>query len=148
MPITIRKMNEVDITDWAQMRRKLWDRLSLDEHTSDIERMLRSNRRFGYAAIEDNQRSIGFAEICIREYANGCTHQPVPFLEGIWVAAKFRRQGTGRALITKITGDLLCEGFRELCSDAGIRNRRSHLAHGNWGFEETDRVVYFRKALI
>ena len=147
MTITIRKMQKADNAIWADMRFKLWDRLSLNEHASDIERMLNGKKRYGYIALLANHQPIGFAEICIREYANGCTEQPVPFLEGVWIDPKHRRQGAGRALIAKITDDLVVEGFRELCSDAEIRNRRSHQAHGKWGFHETDRVVYFRKPL-
>lgn len=145
--ITIRKMRKADATIWADMRFKLWDMLSLDEHADDIERMLDSKKRFGYIALLTDREAIGFAEICIREYANGCTEQPVPFLEGVWVDPKHRRRGAGHALIAKITDDLVTDGFRELCSDAEIRNRRSHQAHSNWGFHEVDRVVYFRKRL-
>jgi aminoglycoside 6'-N-acetyltransferase I len=129
------------------MRYKLWDQLALDEHVEDIGRMLRSGKRFGYVALVDSHEPAGFAEICIREYANGCTSQPVPFLEGIWVDPRHRRRGAGRTLMTAITADLVAEGFHEICSDAEIRNRRSHQAHRDWGFEETSRVVYFRKQL-
>lgn len=148
MSIIVRKMRKADSTVWAGMRSKLWDQLSLEEHAGDIERMLNGKKRFGYLALLADNQPIGFAEICIREYANGCTGQPVPFLEGVWIDPKHRRQGAGRALVAKIADDLLAEGFHELCSDAEIRNRRSHQAHGSWGFHETDRVVYFRKPLV
>lgn len=136
-----------DSLQWAEMRFKLWDRLSIDEHLGDIEAMLRHDKRRGYIAASTDNIPVGFAEICIREYANGCTAQPVPFLQGIWVAPKHRRDGIGRKLIEKITDDLIRQGFHELCSDAGTRNHRSHKAHANWGFFETDRVVCFRKQL-
>ncbi|MBY5839474.1 GNAT family N-acetyltransferase [Rhizobium leguminosarum] len=147
MSIVIRKMRAGDSALWAEMRFKLWDSLSIDEHLGDIGRMLKGKKRTGYLALRPDQAPLGFAEICIREYANGCTAQPVPFLEGIWIDPKHRRQGVGRALLENITGDLIKQGFRELCSDADIRNRRSHQAHQNWGFTETERVVYFRKVL-
>lgn len=147
MPILIRKMRRADSASWADMRVKLWESPSLHEHLGDIEDMLRSKKHCGYIAFLDGGQPAGFAEICIRGYANGCTEQPVPFLEGIWVDARHRRRGVGRALIDKITTDLVSRGFRELCSDAEIRNRRSHRVHENWGFDETERVVYFRKPL-
>ncbi|WP_410001236.1 GNAT family N-acetyltransferase [Rhizobium leguminosarum] len=109
--------------------------------------MLEGEKRTGYLALRPDHAPLGFAEICIREYANGCTAQPVPFLEGIWIDPKHRRHGVGRALVESITGDLIEQGFHELCSDADIRNRRSHQVHQNWGFAETERVVYFRKVL-
>lgn len=148
MLATIRRMRKTDKAIWVDMRFKLWDRLSLDEHVGEIERILKSKKCFGYIALLANHQPIGFAEICIREYANGCTAQPVPFLEGVWVDPKHRRQGVGRTLIAKITDDLVAKGFHEICSDAEIKNRQSHQAHGNWGFYETERVVYFRKPLV
>ena len=147
MPILIRKTQAADSKKWAETRFKLWDSLSVDEHLGDISEILRSERRLGYLAQLADRKPAGFAEVSIRAYANGCTAQPVPFLEGIWVDAQHRRQGIGRALVAKITSDLLVQGFHGLCSDAGIRNRRLHQAHENSGFSETDRVVYFRKPL-
>ena len=52
--------------------------------------MLKGKKRFGYIALGADHEPIGFTEICIREYANGCTNQPVPFLEGVWVDRKHR----------------------------------------------------------
>ncbi|PYE30779.1 aminoglycoside 6'-N-acetyltransferase I [Rhizobium sp. PP-F2F-G38] len=147
MSVEISKMRECDSRAWADMRFKLWDSLSVDEHLVDIERMLKGGKRTSYIARLRNNVPVGFAEISIRDYANGCTAHPVAFLEGIWVDPKHRRKGVGRGLLAEITNGLLVQGFKELCSDAGIRDRRSHQAHADWGFTETDRVVYFRKAL-
>ncbi len=147
MSILVRKMRKADSANWASMRVKLWNDLSIDEHLGDIARMLADKKSSGYIALLDGDQPAGFAEIRIRDYANGSTAQPVPFLEGIWVDPRYRRQGVGRALIGQITIDLVAKGFHELCSDAEIRNRRSHQAHEGWGFDETERVVYFRKQL-
>ncbi len=38
-------------------------------------------------------------------------------------------------------------GLTELASDALLDNSVSHAAHKAIGFEETERVVYFRKRL-
>jgi aminoglycoside 6'-N-acetyltransferase I len=42
---------------------------------------------------------------------------------------------------------LITRGFREIGSDALNENHASHAAHRAWGFSETERVIYFRKAL-
>ena len=147
MSVLIRKMLPNDKLVWAEMRFKLWDSLPLEEHLGDIDRMLKASKHTGYIAILPDRGHIGFAEISIRDYANGCTAQPVAFLEGIWVEREYRWQGIGRALIEKISNDLLIQGYAELCSDTDIENTLSQHAHGSWGFEETERVVYFRKSL-
>jgi aminoglycoside 6'-N-acetyltransferase I len=38
-------------------------------------------------------------------------------------------------------------GCSELASDALLDNASSHAAHAACGFEETERVVFFRKVL-
>lgn len=143
----VRKLRKADTAIWAQMRLKLWGEPPLDAHLGDIADMLRDKKWFAYIAFADDRQPAGFAELCIRDYANGATAQPVPFLEGIWVDPRHRRKGIGRALVAQITADLVGKGFRELCSDAEAKNRRSHRAHRGWGFDETERVVYFRKPL-
>jgi GNAT superfamily N-acetyltransferase len=74
-------------------------------------------------------------------------HQPVPFLEGIWVEPRSRWRRVGARLIAHIETFLKARGFRELGSDSLIENRVAHDAHAGWGFSETERVVYFRRPL-
>ena len=90
-----------------------------------------------------DQSPVGFAEIRIRDYANGCRAQPVPFLDGIWVMKPYRRQGVVFALVKTIKRDCQKQGITELCSSAHIENTLSHSAHQSWGLDETDRVVFF-----
>jgi aminoglycoside 6'-N-acetyltransferase I len=96
---------------------------------------------------DDGRRSGRICEISIRAAANGCDSRPVPFLEGIWIEAQFRRRALGAQLIAHIEAFITARGFREIGSDAPIENRVSHAAHRRWGFSETERAVYFRKVL-
>ena len=89
----------------------------------------------------------GFAELAIRDYANGCAGRPVPFLEGVFVRQEFRRRAVGARLIAHVEAFVAARGFAEIGSDAEITNSASHAAHRGWGFVETERVVYFRKVL-
>lgn len=108
--------------------------------------MLARGDAWGFIAEVDGA-AIGFAEVAIRPYANGCDSQPVAFLEGIWVAEPARRRGIGAQLVAHIEAFLLARGFCELGSDTPLANRASQDAHRRWGFAETERVVYFRKPL-
>ncbi|MEP1207897.1 MAG: GNAT family N-acetyltransferase [Rhizobiaceae bacterium] len=147
MSVLVRKMKGADITDWIIMRRQLWDDISDTNHRKEMGDLLSSNTSCAYIALGENDDLAGFAEVSIRDYANGCTHQPVPFLEGIWVSSDHRRQGVGGMLIEAITAEMRSQGYKELCSDADDQNLDSHRAHEDWGFEETERVIYFRKPL-
>jgi aminoglycoside 6'-N-acetyltransferase I len=89
---------------------------------------------------------IGFLEAAMRfDYVNGCEGSPVAFLEGIYVAPAFRKQGVARALIAAFEDWARGKGVKEMASDAEIDNRVSHAMHQALGFAETERVVYFRK---
>lgn len=147
MDINIREMGAADVPSWTQMRAELWPGDSLEAHRRDLEDFLRRGKFWGFVAELPNRDSVGFAEVAVREYANGCVSRPVAFLEGIWVRAQFRRQRIGARLLDAAETFLVARGFTELGSDARIENLQSHAAHASWGFTETERVVYFRKNL-
>lgn len=69
------------------------------------------------------------------------------FLEGWYVVPDFRHHGVGRALMVAVERWTRQHGCDELASDVLIGNEPSLAAHAACGFEETERVVYFRKRL-
>ncbi len=105
-----------------------------------------SARRGAIASTADIKLA-GFADIGIRTYADGCTNQPVLYLEGIWIDPQCRRQSIGRHLLEFVSRWAKSEGFMEICSDTDIKNLTSHSAHSAWGFSETSRITNFRKPL-
>ena len=146
MGILVREMQVSDRAAWAQMRSALWPDETKAAHAEMIETLLRSKDAWGFIAEMDGTPA-GFAELAIRDYANGCDIAPVPFLEGIWVSPLRRRQGIGARLIVHIEAFVRARGFCEMGSDTPIDNCASQAAHRSWGFSETERVVYFRKRL-
>ncbi|MEP0940103.1 MAG: GNAT family N-acetyltransferase [Rhizobiaceae bacterium] len=147
MCFSTRTIQPSDRKAWARMRCALWADLTDVQNTSEIDKMLADKNFTIYFVVDRNDAPIGFAEVNVRDYANGCTQTPVPFLEGIWIDGDNRRSGLGRQLIARITDDLRDQGYVELCSDILQTNHQSHRAHENWGFEETERIIYFRKGL-
>ena len=140
-------MRASDRTAWAEMRAALWPDAVAQTHAKDIDQVLASDGAWGFIAELPGGVPVGFAELAIRPYANGCETRPVPFLEGIWVKPQFRRQGIGLRLIAHIEAFLAARDFREIGSDSLIDDKSAHAAHRSWGFSETERVVYFRKDL-
>jgi aminoglycoside 6'-N-acetyltransferase I len=147
MEFAVREMTEADLAIWAEMRGALWPDQTREGHAADILQDLSDPDCWGFIAETAKGEPAGFAGISIRKFANGCESAPVPFLEGIWIAPHFRRQGAPARLIAHIEAFALARGFTEIGSDAPIEDRISHTAHARWGFSETERVVYFRKAL-
>ena len=147
MECVVREMRAEDRATWASMRASLWPDEDRNILAQEIDGFLGSSDAWGFVAETADDAPVGFAELAIRRYANGCETQPVPFLDGIWVKDEFRRQGIGARLIGYLEAFLVVRGYRELGSDALIDNPISHESHRGWGFSETERVVYFRKSL-
>ena len=97
---------------------------------------------------EEAGEVTGFAEVTLRrDHVNGCETSPVAFLEGIYVRPRCRRRRLGRGLLAAVEQWGREQGCSEVGSDALLANEVSHRFHGGAGFEETERVVYFRKPL-
>lgn len=142
----VRPAERRDLANWAQMRAELWPCSSRQEHLAELEEGSKSTSFRGWVALSDD-RCIGFAEAYIRPFANGCDSRPVVFLEGIWVGPDFRRFGVGRALVESVAEWARAQGIYELGSDAELTNTLLQTCHLKWGFEETERVVYYRMKL-
>jgi len=131
------------------MRCALWPESPSDEHAGEIAAILGApGRTLTLMARAGNGEALGFAEASVRhDYVNGCLTSPVAFLEGIYVKDEARRHGVARRLVSAVEAWALERGYSELASDALLDNAGSHAMHDALGFEETGRVVYFRKGL-
>src|SRR5690349_12510825 len=121
LKIKIRKAKATDISQWLAMRRVLWP-TSRARHLADIKSLFGKRGFACFLAISENGdgKPVGFAEVMVRPFANGCQFRPVPFLEGLWVNPSHRRRGVGKELVKAIEAWALKRKFRELGSDAEI----------------------------
>lgn len=128
------------------MRAALWPEAGEAEHLAELQALAGDSRFRGWLALAAGT-PVGFAEACLRPFANGCESRPVVFLEGIWVAAAHRHGGVARALLGAVEGWARELGLGEIGSDADTANHASHAWHELSGFEEMERVVCYRKRL-
>ena len=98
-------------------------------------------------AFGEKREAVGFVELSIRPYAEGCTTDRVAFVEGWYVEPSERRRGFGAALIRAAEDWARSQGCVELGSDAEVENVESAAAHRALGFAETGIVRCFRKEL-
>lgn len=137
-----------DLDHYAVMRHALWPHLSVEEHKAELESGA-SDAAATFIALSPEGRPVGFVEATIRtDYVNGCSTSPVVFVEGLYVAPDFRRRGLARELVRQVENWGQEAGCRELASDTELENHGSRAAHLAMGFEETEKVVYFRKLLV
>ena len=78
---------------------------------------------------------------------NGTESSPVGFLEGWYVQPQWQGHAVGRALLAAVQAWTRTAGCSELASDSRVEDVQAHAAHRACGFEETERVVYFRMVL-
>lgn len=145
----IRRATTGDAGAWTEMRQRLWPDES-DGHTRDVDAYFRGAAAMPLevlVAVDDADRPIGFVELSIRSYAEGCESSRVAFLEGWYVEPDWRGRGVGAALVRAAEGWGRSQGCSEFGSDAEIANTASHAAHRALGFSEVARIVSFRKDL-
>jgi aminoglycoside 6'-N-acetyltransferase I len=138
-----------DAHAWLELRLALWPDNERDEFAAEIAKLIVApGETFNLIAYGDNGEPMGFAEADLRhDYVEGCTTSPVAFLEGIYVVPAYRRRGVAAALIGAVQDWGKRNGCSEFASDALITNLDSQAMHLALGFEETNRVVYFRKEI-
>ena len=144
----VREVAADDAPAWVAMRTALWPEESAD-HADEVRRYFDEVRRgIAFIAADSAGTPVGFAEATIRiDCVNGTETSPVGFLEGWYVAPAWRLRGIARALVARVEQWTREHGCAELASDALLDNPASHRAHAACGFEETERVVCFRKRL-
>jgi aminoglycoside 6'-N-acetyltransferase I len=110
---------------------------------------LASPDRFAqFVAYSAPGEAVGLAEASMRiDYVNGTVSSPVAFLEGLYVVPPARRRGVAQSLVCVVSDWARSRGCSELASDTLLENEASQAVHRALGFEETERVVFFRKAL-
>ncbi len=145
----IRTVQQSDAAAWERMRQSLWPS-SPSKHAAEIASFFAGKRRNSAEALlvfDEEDQALGFVELAIRNYAEGCSSDRVAYLEGWYVEPHARRQGVGAALMKAAEEWGRAQGCEEFASDTGLGNDVSAAMHLALGFAETDRIICFRKEL-
>jgi aminoglycoside 6'-N-acetyltransferase I len=145
----IEQCASIEQSGWLPLRQALWSHCDAKQHISEMARAISEPTRFvAFIAYEKPNEPVGFVEASVRsDYVNGTESSPVAFLEGIYVVPNSRRKNVARSLIAAVEGWAVDIGCKEFASDASLDNSISHTMHRALGFQETERVVFFRKSL-
>jgi aminoglycoside 6'-N-acetyltransferase I len=147
--VTVRPVAAADAAAWLEMRTRLWPHH--EANTADIAAFFRGVHRHGLdaalIAVGANGVPVGFAELSIRAYAEGCDTDRVGYLEGWFVAEPHRRGGIGRALVRAAEDWARAHGCTEFASGTDVSNAISESAHAALGFTEVERQIHYRKDL-
>ena len=83
MEFIVRQMGTSDRPIWAEMRTALWPDETPLTHAKMVDELLADGDSLSLIAEATDGIAVGFAEIAVRKYANGCDTRPVAFLEGV-----------------------------------------------------------------
>ena len=148
MSFVIRPLEPGDAQHWSRMRTALWPDTE-DQHRAEIEDFLagRAHDIDSVLIAESDGQIAGFAEVNIRNFAEGSRSAAVPYLEAWYVQPDFRGRGLGRQLMQAVENWAREQGYCELASDTTLDNEHSIALHKDLGFRETERLVCFLKTL-
>ncbi|WP_283181974.1 aminoglycoside 6'-N-acetyltransferase [Pseudomonas svalbardensis] len=134
---------------WLPLRQALWPDASEKEHRDEIAQQLSEPQRYiNFVAYDSQEHPVGLAEASSRrDYVNGTDSSPVVYLEGIYVVPQQRRHGVAARLIEQVAHWGRAQGCLEMASDTSLDNLPSQETHKALGFEETERVVFFKRPL-
>lgn len=130
------------------MRAALWPDAQETELREEALLFLKGEAEGAVFVAELSGEVVGFIEISLRSYVEGCTSSPVPHVEAWFVLPHRRGRGIGRDLMNAAEEWSRKQGYTELGSDANVGNLASQKAHTRLGFEKVETIVVFRKPLI
>ena len=144
----IRRATPEDLKAWSALRAELWPIESAEEHAVEAAQMLTANDADALVAVDASGRIIGFVEVSLRPYAEGCNSSPVGFIEGWYVDAAHRRTRIGAALIRAAEDWARSRGCTEMASDTEVENVDSQAAHERLGYTVAGVLVAYRRSLM
>ena len=143
----IRKAELTDFPILSNLACRLWPEhteAEMQKELSDI--LAKSDAAFFLAYSEE--AAVGFAQCQLRrDYVEGTDSTPVGYLEGIYVADAYRKQGIAKSLLAACESWAKEKGCTEFASDCELSNTQSLQFHLNMGFEEANRIICFTKKL-
>lgn len=143
----IRKAEWEDLPLLTELGSRLWPGHRPESLREEFGEIIAWSDASFFLAFEEG-KAIGFAQCQLRyDYVEGTASSPVGYLEGIYVADGYRKQGVAKALLTACEGWAGSKGCTEFASDCELSNVQSLQFHLNVGFKEANRFICFTKKI-
>ena len=143
----IEKAQERHLNAITKLALQLWPAHDYEELRQEMGETLSQPDAAFFLAF-DGETPVGFAQCQLRrDYVEGTESSPVGYLEGIFVAEDYRRQGIARTLLRACENWSKEQGCTEFASDCELTNTESLLFHLKLGFLEANRIICFTKKL-
>ena len=143
----IQKAEVKDIPAIAELACQLWPDNTVEEMQAEFAKIIAKPDAAFFLAYAD-ENAVGFAQCQLRhDYVEGTDSSPVGYLEGIYVADGYRKQGVAKELLSACESWAKTKGCTEFASDCELEKTQSLEFHLNVGFEEANRIICFTKKL-
>ena len=147
LTMKIEKVQQRHLNAVTNLALKLWPAHDYEELRQEMGETLSQPDAAFFLAF-DEETPVGFAQCQLRrDYVEGTESSPVGYLEGIFVAEDYRRQGIARALLRACENWSKDQGCSEFASDCELTNTESLMFHLKLGFLEANRIICFTKKL-
>ena len=145
----VHPVTEDDVGTWLTLRQALWPDTDDVRHEEDVAAILANRfQKTAFVYRGDDGEPLGFAEVSLRRQVDGCRTSPVGYLEGLYVAPAFRRQGVATKLVTAAEEWVRQRGCNEFATDTDIENAEAQQFHRTAGFQAVEKIVIFAKPVV
>jgi aminoglycoside 6'-N-acetyltransferase I len=138
---------ERDVPVWRAMREDLYTGVEDAFHKAEMALILDSGDQACLLVRSPNDDAVGFIEISLRNVVDGCLGGPVGYIEGIYLVPSWRGLGLGPGMIEAVAEWFRSQGCRDMATDAELENEEAQQFWSELDFEETWRIVQYRKSL-
>lgn len=143
----IREAAQTDALALAELAIKMWPDHIISELQSEFLDLICSDNAVCFIKYAGHKK-VGFAQCQLRnDYVEGTDTSPVGYLEGIFIEKEYRHNGYAGELLSECEKWAKQKGCTEFASDCEIDNDISLKFHLSMGFEETNRIICFKKDL-
>ena len=143
----IKKATVEDAEMFAALAIQMWTDHVLEDLAAEFYQLAMNDDAVCFIKCVDG-KPIAFAQCQLRhDYVEGTESSPVGYLEGIFVSEGHRNKGYAAELLSECEKWAREKGCTEFASDCELDNSDSLRFHLAAGFEETNRIICFKKEL-
>lgn len=146
MKLSIETVQPNQFDAWRRLRSMVYGNLDDGFDQLEMTRYYEADDKECFLAMVD-QDICGMIEVSLRNVVDGCITSPVGYIEGIVVLSSRRGRGVARTLLETAEEWCRSKGCSEIATDAELENVTAQSFHEHMGFQETYRVVEYRKDL-
>ena len=143
----IKTATKSDARILAELAIQMWKDNTVIDMEKEFEELITNGNAVCFIKYVDD-KAIGFSQCQLRnDYVEGTETSPVGYLEGIFIAQEYRHCGYAKELLGECEKWAKGKNCSEFASDCELDNENSLNFHIAMGFEETNRIICFRKDL-